>query len=45
MASIDRTGAFCISDCRNGDGVEIGFVSKKKAMEAFASLFTKGIAS
>ncbi|WJX75343.1 hypothetical protein P8452_58884 [Trifolium repens] len=45
MASIDRTGAFCISDCRNGDGVEIGFVSKIKAMEAFASLFTKGIAS
>ncbi|RHN44426.1 putative isoflavone-7-O-beta-glucoside 6''-O-malonyltransferase [Medicago truncatula] len=27
MVSIDRTGAFCLSDCRNGDGVEIGFVS------------------
>lgn len=45
MASIDRTGAFCLSDSRNGDGFEIGFVSKKKAMEAFASLFAKDIAS
>lgn len=43
MASIDRTGAYCLSDSRNGDGVEIGFVSNKKAMEAFASLFVKGI--
>jgi len=45
MVSIDRTGAFCLSDSRNGDGVEIGFVSNKKAMEVFASLFVKGIAS
>jgi len=45
MVSIDRTGAFCLSDSRNGDGVEIGFVSNKKAMEAFASLFVKGIGS
>ncbi|RHN44429.1 putative anthocyanin 6''-O-malonyltransferase [Medicago truncatula] len=45
MVSIDRIGAFCLSDCRKGDGVEIGFVSNKKAMEAFASLFVKGIAS
>ncbi|CAL5191095.1 unnamed protein product [Lathyrus oleraceus] len=45
VVSIDRTGAISISDCRNGDGVEIGFVSKKKAMETFASLFVKGIAS
>ncbi|CAJ2669117.1 unnamed protein product [Trifolium pratense] len=45
MASIDRTGAFCISDTRNGDGVEIGFVSKRKAIEAFAAIFFKGIAS
>lgn len=43
MGSIDRTGAFCISDSKNGDGVEIGFVSKKNAMEAFASLFANGI--
>jgi len=45
MVSIDRTGAFCLSDSRKGDGVEIGFVSNKKAIEAFASLFVKGIAS
>ncbi|KAK7295466.1 hypothetical protein RJT34_18375 [Clitoria ternatea] len=43
MASIDRTTAFCLSDSRNGDGVEISFVSKKAAMEAFASLFVNGI--
>ncbi|XP_058739298.1 phenolic glucoside malonyltransferase 1-like [Vicia villosa] len=45
MVSIDRTGAICISDCGNGDGVEIGIVAKKKAMEAFASLFVNGITS
>lgn len=45
MVSIDRTGAYCVSDSSNGDGVEIGFVSTKKAMEAFASLFVKGIGS
>ncbi|TKY65083.1 Phenolic glucoside malonyltransferase 2 [Spatholobus suberectus] len=45
MASIDRTGAFCLSDSRSGDGVEIGFVSKKEAMEAFASLFVNGLQS
>ena len=43
MVSIDRTGAYCLSDSRNGDGVEIGFVSNKKSMEAFASLFAKSI--
>ncbi|XP_061365987.1 phenolic glucoside malonyltransferase 2-like [Gastrolobium bilobum] len=43
MASIDRTGAFCLSDSKNGDGVEISLVSKKEAMEAFASLFVKGL--
>ncbi|XP_020234928.1 phenolic glucoside malonyltransferase 1 [Cajanus cajan] len=45
MASIDRTGAFCLSDCRSGDGVEIGFVSNKEVMEAFASLFVNGLQS
>ncbi|KAJ1421508.1 Transferase [Sesbania bispinosa] len=45
MASIDRTAAFCLSDSKNGDGVEIGLVSNKAAMEAFASLFVKGLAS
>ncbi|KAJ1435338.1 Transferase [Sesbania bispinosa] len=45
MASIDRTAAFCLSDSKNGDGVEIGLVSNKAAMETFASLFVKGLAS
>ncbi|XP_027349536.1 phenolic glucoside malonyltransferase 1-like [Abrus precatorius] len=45
MGSIDRTGAFCFSDSRNGDGVEISFVSKKAAMEAFGSLFVSGLES
>lgn len=45
MVSIDRTGAFCLSDSRNGDGVEIGLVSDKETMEAFVSLFVKGLAS
>ncbi|OIW16743.1 hypothetical protein TanjilG_14513 [Lupinus angustifolius] len=45
MTSIDRTGAFCISDTRNGDGVEIGFVSNKQEMDAFASIFVKGLES
>ncbi|KAK2363627.1 phenolic glucoside malonyltransferase [Trifolium repens] len=30
MASIDRTGAFCISDCRNGDGVEMVLCLRKE---------------
>ncbi|KAK7340655.1 hypothetical protein VNO77_21364 [Canavalia gladiata] len=41
MASIEGTGAFSVSDSRNGDGVEIGFVTHKRAMEAFASLFAQ----
>ncbi|CAJ1833563.1 unnamed protein product [Sphenostylis stenocarpa] len=45
MASIDRTGAFCLSDSRSGDGIEIGFVSSKEAMETFASLFLNGLQS
>lgn len=45
MASIDRTGAFCLSDCTSGGGVEIGFVSNKEVMEAFASLFVNGLQS
>ncbi|QCE12673.1 shikimate O-hydroxycinnamoyltransferase [Vigna unguiculata] len=43
MASIDKTAAFCLSDSRNGDGVEIGFVSTKEAMHAFAYLFLNGL--
>jgi len=45
MVSIDRTAAFCLSDSRTGDGIEIGFVTKKKAMEAFTSLFAEGLQS
>ncbi|XP_027349537.1 phenolic glucoside malonyltransferase 1-like [Abrus precatorius] len=45
MASIDKTAAFSVSDSRNGDGIQIGFVSKKESMEAFASLFAKGLES
>ncbi|KAK7394400.1 hypothetical protein VNO78_14928 [Psophocarpus tetragonolobus] len=45
MASIDRTGAFCLSDTKNGDGVEISFVSNKRAMDAFASLFVNHLQS
>ncbi|MED6161214.1 hypothetical protein PIB30_058588 [Stylosanthes scabra] len=44
MVSIDRTGAFCFSDSSNGDGVEIGLVSNKESMDAFASLFLQGLA-
>nr|AHA84200.1 anthocyanin malonyltransferase [Phaseolus vulgaris] len=45
MVSIDRTAAFCFSDSRTGDGIEIGFVTKKKAMETFTSLFVDGLQS
>ncbi|PON46197.1 Transferase [Parasponia andersonii] len=45
MTSVDRTGAICISDSRNGNGgVEIGLVLKLHEMEAFASEFSKGLA-
>ncbi|XP_027349533.1 phenolic glucoside malonyltransferase 2-like [Abrus precatorius] len=43
MVSIDKTTAFCLSDSLNGDGVEIGFVSKKAAIESFASIFVNGL--
>ena len=44
MTSIDRTGAICVSDSKNGNGgVEIGLVLKPQEMEAFASEFVKGL--
>ncbi|XP_057755113.1 malonyl-CoA:anthocyanidin 5-O-glucoside-6''-O-malonyltransferase-like [Arachis stenosperma] len=43
MVSIDRTGAISLSDSRDGDGLEVGFVSSKPSMEAFASIFAKGL--
>ena len=45
MVSIEKTAVFGLSDSRNGDGIEIGFVSKKKTMETFASLFVNGLQS
>ncbi|KAL6125021.1 hypothetical protein ACLB2K_077529 [Fragaria x ananassa] len=43
VVSIDRTGAFSVSDSKNGGGgVEVGVVLKKHVMEDFASLFAKG---
>ncbi|KAG5527658.1 hypothetical protein RHGRI_028549 [Rhododendron griersonianum] len=44
MVSIDKTGAFHLSDSRDGNGgVEIGVVLKKHESEAFASLFASGL--
>jgi hypothetical protein len=44
MISIDRTGAICLSDGRDGGGgIEIGLVLKKQEMEVFASLFSRGL--
>lgn len=44
ISSIDRTGAISFMDSRNGDGgIQIGLVLKKHQMEAFASMFTKGL--
>ncbi|EXB38115.1 Agmatine coumaroyltransferase [Morus notabilis] len=44
MTSIDRTGAICLSDSRNGNGgVEIGLVLSVPEMECFASEFVKGL--
>ncbi|BAT83273.1 hypothetical protein LR48_Vigan03g017900 [Vigna angularis] len=43
--SIERTAVFSLSDSNNGEGIEIGFVSKKTTMETFASLFAKGLQS
>ncbi|KAF3444867.1 hypothetical protein FNV43_RR14560 [Rhamnella rubrinervis] len=44
MTFIDRTGAICMSESKNGNGgVEIGLALKLKKMEAFASFFAKGL--
>lgn len=44
FVSIDRTGAISFSDSKNGaGGVEVGLVFKKHYMEAFASLFARGL--
>ncbi|KAF7129151.1 hypothetical protein RHSIM_Rhsim10G0050400 [Rhododendron simsii] len=44
MVSIDKSGAFYLSDSRDGNGgIEIGVVLKKHETEAFASLFASGL--
>ena len=44
MTSIDKTGAFCLSESKRGNGgVEVSLVLNKPVMEAFASLFVKGL--
>ncbi|KAI9086088.1 hypothetical protein K1719_031921 [Acacia pycnantha] len=46
IVSIDNTGAFSLSDSRNGNGgIEIGLVLSKPKMEAFSALFVKGLSS
>ncbi|XP_038875303.1 malonyl-CoA:anthocyanidin 5-O-glucoside-6''-O-malonyltransferase-like [Benincasa hispida] len=43
VVSIDATGAVCISESRDGGGVEIGWTAKRDVMENFAAVFAKGL--
>lgn len=44
IVSIEKSGAFSLSDSRDGNGgVEIGVVLKKHETEAFSSMFTGGL--
>jgi isoflavone 7-O-glucoside-6''-O-malonyltransferase len=46
VTSIDKTGAFSLSENRNNDGgVEIGLALNKQQMEKFAQLFVQGLES
>ncbi|KAK7270740.1 hypothetical protein RJT34_26131 [Clitoria ternatea] len=47
MTSIDRTGAFSLSETRNNSngGIEIGLVLGKHEMEAFSTHFLQGLES
>ncbi|KAJ1381941.1 Transferase [Sesbania bispinosa] len=46
VTSIDKTGAFSLSESRNNDGgVEIGLALNKRQMETFAELFAQGLES
>jgi len=46
VTSIDKTGAFSLSENRNNDGgVEIGLALNKQQMEVFAQLFVQGLES
>lgn len=43
VVSINRTGAVCISESRDGGGVELGWTAKRDVMENFAKLFAEGL--
>lgn len=46
ITSIDKTGAFSLSESRNDNGgIEIGLVLNKQEMEAFSALFVQGLES
>jgi len=46
VTSIDKTGAFSLSENRNNDGgIEIGLALNKQQMEVFAQLFVQGLES
>ncbi|CAJ2665801.1 unnamed protein product [Trifolium pratense] len=46
VTSIDKTGAFSLSESKNNDGgVEIGLALNKQQMEEFAQLFVQGLES
>ncbi|XP_057447714.1 phenolic glucoside malonyltransferase 1-like [Lotus japonicus] len=46
VTSVDRTGAFSLSDSRDiHGGIEIGLALNKSQMEAFAEVFAKGLES
>ncbi|GAU29172.1 hypothetical protein TSUD_275910 [Trifolium subterraneum] len=46
VTSIDKTGAFSLSESRNNDGgVEIGLALNKQQMEEFAQVFVQGLES
>lgn len=44
MSSIDRTGAICLSESKNGSGgIEMGLVLKLQEMKSFACVFARGL--
>ncbi|KAJ1381707.1 Transferase [Sesbania bispinosa] len=46
VTSIDKTGAFSLSENRNNDGgIEIGLALNKPEMEAFSAVFVQGLES
>ena len=46
MTSTDRTGAFSLSEGRhNNGGIEIGLALKESEMEAFSTIFARGLES